>query len=519
MLKLMIVEDESLERKALSFLANKFYKDKITLVCEAANGRDAVNKALEFGPDIILMDINMPIMDGLKVSELIKAELPNIEIIILTAFSYFEYAKKAIQLGVGDYLLKPVTKEEFCNTMDKVSGRIFDRRNRDHKQRELKERLRGLVPFLEKEFIMEMIYSGKVTEKRVNEYKKLMEITGKYGVCMVFRTIQERDHDEQLLLYLKNKLKFMVSNVVGHFCLKDMIFLLFSDNLHDMIKSKNFKGLLQEIQYQVGDLFDLELSIGIGEVYENISDLYLSYNQGKKAVENYPNKIRYVTKEQAEISESVYPYEKENAICGRIINEDAEGALEDLDDILDYFIRHHGKWDYDIIHQYMKQLCLVLNRTLIQFYGSHFQPFDLISTEADIEQINDISKIREYMKNLFSEVILCISSLKTDRNIRFIEAVKNYMEENYMKDISLNDVADFIALSPYYLSKLFKKIENMNFKEYLIKIRMEKAKTLLRKEQKSIKETALEVGYVDPNYFSRAFKNYVGLSPKEYANL
>ncbi len=77
-------------------------------------------------------------------------------------------------------------------------------------------------------------------------------------------------------------------------------------------------------------------------------------------------------------------------------------------------------------------------------------------------------------------------------------------------------MAEYIQLSSYYLSKLFKKVEGINFKDYLIKVRMEKAKDLLRKDGKSIKETAIEVGYGDPNYFSRAFKKYVGINASEY---
>ncbi len=138
MLKLMIAEDEALERKALRFLVEKFYGDEIDIVYEAVNGVDAVEKALKYKPDIILMDISMPLMDGLKASSFIKEQSADIEFVILTAYSYFDYAKEAIKLGINDYLLKPVSNEEFCNSINKLLEKIYKRRENTKRLKELK---------------------------------------------------------------------------------------------------------------------------------------------------------------------------------------------------------------------------------------------------------------------------------------------------------------------------------------------------------------------------------------------
>lgn len=131
-----------------------------------------------------------------------------------------------------------------------------------------------------------------------------------------------------------------------------------------------------------------------------------------------------------------------------------------------------------------------------------------------ISAINDaIQKIESSMSNNKAEEV---DWVKRDRNIKFIDEMKSYILENFTKDITLEQVADHVGLSPDYLGRLFKKIEGQTFTDYLIHLRMEKAKELLDERELSIKQIAYMVGYSDPNYFSRAFKKYVGISATQY---
>ena len=124
LIKLLIAEDEALERKALRFLLKKYFSQSIEVVDEVSNGRDAVDDAILLKPHIILMDIHMPIMEGLEACSIIKESYPQTEFIIITAFNYFDYAKKALSIGVSDYLLKPFSNDEFVNSVNKVINKI-----------------------------------------------------------------------------------------------------------------------------------------------------------------------------------------------------------------------------------------------------------------------------------------------------------------------------------------------------------------------------------------------------------
>ena len=132
--------------------------------------------------------------------------------------------------------------------------------------------------------------------------------------------------------------------------------------------------------------------------------------------------------------------------------------------------------------------------------------------------LKDILGIKHCTNMIIKKVINFISNYKRSKNIDVIEKAKKYIESNYMKDISLDELSQHVSMSTYYFSRIFSKIEGMNFRDYLIKIRMEKAKSLLRQGDKSIKQVALEAGYVDQNYFSKAFKKYTNLSPKDILN-
>ena len=105
---------------------------------------------------------------------------------------------------------------------------------------------------------------------------------------------------------------------------------------------------------------------------------------------------------------------------------------------------------------------------------------------------------------------------RTERSESTAEAAKRYIEDNYVKDISLDDVAGYVEVSPYYLSRLFKEETGETFMEYLTSLRMKKAMELMKDPDNSIKDICAEVGYSDPNYFSRIFKKSEGVTPTEY---
>ncbi|AOY76073.1 response regulator [Clostridium formicaceticum] len=519
MLQLMIIEDEAIERKALKFLIDKYYKNKICVCGEASNGSQAIEKAVALHPDIIIADIRMPGTNGLEACQLIKKRLPHTEIVVLTAYDDFPYAKKAIHIGVHDYLLKPVSDEEFCNAMDKVLEKINNLKKNIEKEKTLRKQMNEFMPLLEKEMILKLILGEDLLQSQLEEYKNVFNIKSNTFVCITFLSSEEDEGEEKILKTIKNKLKFVSRETLGSIYLKNMVFLLFHRELDRLINNKDLIASIKEIRYQVEEKFHTKLYFGIGGICREASQLYHSYRAAKSAMEKQVQKLQHDKNQELHKDLLNAVYEKEMIVFEKLLNEDLTGATRAFEDILSYVLRDRENHQHLSIEKYMQQFCLVINRNIIQFFGNALITSRIQKMEEEVQTLKETREIKEYMENLFKEVVFAIAQYKKDSNIRAIESVKAYVRENYKNDISLNDVADYIALSPYYLSRLFKKVEGENFKDYLIKIRMEKAKQLLREEKKSIKETALEVGYYDPNYFSRAFKKYAGVPATEYTKL
>ena len=135
MIKLLIAEDEHLERKAIKFFIKKLYQQEIEVVVEVSNGQEAVVKALKNNVDLVLMDIKMPKLDGLKAAAELKAKAPDMEIIILTAHSEFDYARESIKIGVSDYLVKPYVETDFKEVVDSALQKIKTKKKKSEKEK------------------------------------------------------------------------------------------------------------------------------------------------------------------------------------------------------------------------------------------------------------------------------------------------------------------------------------------------------------------------------------------------
>ena len=514
MIKLMIVEDELIERKSLCYLLEKFYGDQIDIVHEATDGSEGFEKALELQPHIILMDIHMPVMDGLKAAEEIKRELKEVEIIILTAYGYFEYAQRAIPMGIVDYLVKPFSNGKFNIAMDKAIEKVRERETQLNQKHIMQQHIQRLGVFLEKEIVIQLVHGTRLSMDQLENYRQLLEISYNGFLCIYIRVDLENILDEALLEQIKGKFKKNSLQAVGYVFVKDLVLFLFGDHLTDQQTNERIVNTLQGVQNDLNAVTGGLCYIGKSRNYQDMINIKTAYSEAKKKIRKLasPEAVEVRSK----IESFQYPYEKEIVLCEKIINEDALGAIQIIRDIGGYISSHFGKDNLGEQKSYFRQLYVLLDRNIIQFFGNTFQLGKLENVHQDIDNNQEFKDIEGYMEKLVQCMIDTIAHHKRDRNQKMIEIVKGYIEENYKENISLKQAADYIGISSFYLSKCFKKEEGINFKEYLIKMRMKRAKYLMREEHKTVQEAAHEVGYPDPSYFSKAFKKYVGISPTKF---
>ncbi|MTI58936.1 MAG: response regulator [Firmicutes bacterium] len=501
MIKLMIAEDEYMERKALRYFLDKYYSSEIKIVAEVANGENALSQALIQKVDIILLDIQMPKLDGLKAAELIKEDFADIEIIILTAHSKFEYAKKSIHIGISDYLVKPYLEEEFREVLDKTIEKIKSKKKKKSSQLNLKNKLAELTPLLEQEIILEIIYGTSSSLKKFVEHKKLLDINSNNYMFLIIGASDSCMYHKELLFKIKKKINRIIDRIIASIALQDMVFLLLDDEIARIKEFREFKELIFELKCDFKLNYHTEIIIAQSQVYNEVGDIYHSYNQAKSVLMDEGNKIKK-------------PYQREKVICGKIIDRDLDAAIKEFNNIFSILIENYGK-NAGKIKKYLKEFIILLNRDIKDYFGSDIELFSTQQVEKEIFSFEDLYDIKIYIQHLISKVVSIILEYQKDGKNQVIETVKNYIKENYNEDISLSEMAKYTSFSRYYLSRLFKEVEGINFKDYIIKVRMEKAKKLL-KSGKKIKDIADLIGYSNPNYFSSAFKKYTGVSPTKY---
>lgn len=183
MMKLLIADDEYLVIDSLKYMVEKFARD-IEVVGTAKSGREAIEKAMELKPDIIFMDIHMPGIDGMEAIKQIKAINSDIVFVIITAYEYFNYAKEAINLGVHDYLLKPINRGKVVEALDGICAEISSKREAVQREMLLKEKMNKVIPHLEGQFIYSQLFDGNAV-KDAGFYEEVFGMGISHGYVMM----------------------------------------------------------------------------------------------------------------------------------------------------------------------------------------------------------------------------------------------------------------------------------------------------------------------------------------------
>ncbi|TDP90096.1 AraC family two component transcriptional regulator [Halanaerobium saccharolyticum] len=497
MIKVLIAEDEHLERKAIKFFINKLYQDELEIAAEVSNGEEAVFQALENNVDLVLMDIKMPKLNGLEAAEKLKEKVPGTEIIILTAHSEFDYAQKSIKIGVSDYLVKPYVEADFKEVVDTALAKIKTQKKKNEKERALLEKIKNISPVLEKEIILNIIYNTESSLKSFLKHTRLLGIEAEKFIFITFNYNEQQKIDTELYNFIRDQLKGCFDNIISYNGLINSIFLVIDDQLPQKISSAEYKKIEAAVKNREKNILVKKSSISSD--FKIISDIY---NQTKEKTAD------------AQFSINTYPYQSEKKVFAKTIDKNYEQAKKEFNKIYNYLVQEE-KNNLSRIKSFLRRFLIFLNRRLMEYYNQQ-QPFlEMQTLENEIELINNLEGLKIYFEQIIENLIDDLCNNAKEQKVEIIETVKDYIDENYKEDISLEDVADYISFSKYYLSKLFKEVEGINYKDYLIKVRMEEAKKRLKNGDK-IKVVACEVGYSDRNYFSRAFKKYTGISPGKF---
>jgi two-component system response regulator YesN len=522
LLKILIVDDEVLERKALTKVINSSSEDVI-VIGEAPNGRKAIEMAKEHRPDIIFMDIKMPGIDGIQAVKAIKKIEPNIRFIMVSAFNTFEYAKEVMQQGVKEYILKPSRKQDIIAGLQRVSAEIIEERKRSEEQQSLRDNLDRAVSIAQKEWVSSLLMN-QVQDITFDEWGQLLGVEITSGYIMLFSLHQRGESElstsekQNWYRWMKDVLKSVLKKqemMIGPITDKQVPVLFLCKKTTERIQ---FKTNAQTIIDTVNNLFqkkpfEAELRIGVGLPYNHAHELNKSYHEALLALQQLlktPNR-RYLfgVKQGANETPSasgVLEIEK------KLLDAVRQGDVNQVLYMFDSFVTKHAankNVKSPLVKKSFDELFILISRMLHDL-GISYEPTPIVD-ESD----HSIMIFEKGKAHLLS-VVHHVQVWRNNHAKGMLHKAKEYIENHYADSITLELVAEYVELSPFYFSKLFKDRFGMTFIDYLTEIRINHAKAEMVDHGKSLKEICFSIGYKDPNYFSRVFKKQTGLSPTEF---
>lgn len=527
MYKIMLADDEGIVIDSLKFILEKEF-GKECVIEFAKTGRSVIELAENFRPDIAIMDIQMPGINGIDAMKEIRTGNKDVVFIVMSAYDKFDYATEAIKLGVLDYVTKPMEKKRIVAVVRRAMDIIDRERNKRSNDLLVREKLETVVPMLESGMIYSIFLQDKFSEDAYN-YKSILGITENFGymlavVCgdreegdneltnAVGSGVRLQTHYPELRSYLKDACNGIVGNVMSN---KVAVFVPCDSSEMDYSERNVLIEKMRELTRVLQRKLGVDFKIGIGSVKE-FGSIHESYEEALNALLNGNGRVAHVDDLDLHCDyEENYPVETEKLLFEMIEKGDYINAGKAAGDFFDWM------WDTfpdGIMDIRLKILEFVLySERLLYVKGGRTYEFRSRSDYlSKVMGTSDREELKKWFLDKTVEICHKIESNKSDKSDSVIEKAKSYIKSNYMKDVSLDDISMCCNISSYYFSKLFKQETGENYVEYLNKVRIDNAKRMLNEGSSSIKEICYSVGYSDPNYFSRAFKKYAGVTPTEY---
>ena len=530
MYKIMIGDDEGIVIDALTFIINRYFEGKC-IIESAKSGRGVIELADSFRPDIVFMDIQMPGINGIEAMKEIKKTNSNTIFIVLSAYDKFDYAKEALNIGALDYLNKPIQQNVIVDILNRAMKKVDAEREKRSRELHIREKLETVVPIIESSLIYSVLFQQNYAENTEN-FKQLLGINADSGYMMVIEcgdalegshlvnTLGASVRVQPNYRLLREIVKDHFSCIVGSM-MANMVMVLVPCEGKYINSEDEYRGRIEIIETarkmvrELKEKLDAQFRVGIGSI-RDLGNAVESYMEAMNSIRLMEGLVAHV--KDLPISgayEADYPITMERALLEKTETGDVNGAVVQAAGFFDWMVARYPECVMDIklkvleIVLWAEKICYECGGMTYHFKSRHEYLPSLIG-------MKDYEELRAWFVSRIQDVSRNIATKKENSSNTIVSRAKEYIKNQYNKDISLDDVSREVNISPYYFSKLFKDETGQNFIEYVTSIRMERAKELLEHSDKSMKEICVEIGYGDANYFSRTFKKNVGVTPTEY---
>lgn len=533
MYRILLVDDEILVRDAIRENIDWKAMD-CELVGDCDNGKAAAEFVQTHPVDIVLTDILMPYMDGMELSHFLHDNYPDIVIVIFSGFGEFEYAKKAIQYDVSEYMLKPVTAMELRAVIEKMKKKVDQRREEKQKLERLtqtSENYQKNAIVIRSKALQAFVDNTKTREESLEElsglgisleaacYRVAVFDLDLYSDSMQL-TSEKRQESALMSFVLFNVSDEIVSSENAGVAYQEgnnKVCVLFMGNRTREFGEKIMK-ICEMIQTKLRELMALEVSIGVGNWARTQQELLVSHELADKAIG-----YRYLLGGSLLIDMEEHPVENirySDDLMEKLSTALKAGKKENADSVLDRIAAEikAARVDKSRACVYLQQIIRTADDTCEDMLADSKLLSERELLLRQVTEQKSFDRAFALVKEHVGKIFQVLSDANSSSGQRQARLALDYIQKNYMDpDLSLNSICSYLNISTSYFSTIFKDLTGETFTEVLIRTRMEKAKELLENTTMKNYEIAEKVGFADPHYFGISFKKMTGCTPTEYA--
>lgn len=537
MLKMLIVEDERWEREGLQdFLDWQAYGVEVCgLACD---GIDGIEQARRLLPDIIITDIKMPGMDGIKMSGKIREFIPGVKIIILTGYDDFKLAKDAINISANAYILKPVDEAEIRDVIKRVADECNNELVKLDEEKKLKSLLDENILRTRKNILLDLLRGRAVSDAGgLVAAWGIDPSGGSLAVLAVKIDSGYLGRSEDYLVLNQNlgDIEAFINDIkeyapmaaVADETAEAVLVCLGYSGMTD----GELSGKAALVGNAVCEKLRLNAAVGVGKIVESADQLCISCQQARDAA-NFAvfcrDAVVFTYSELECVQRDTVGNIGDFLMKGSYFSKqllhsvrscDDERAFSLLDEMFEMI--YANKWaGREAVANYLYGL---VNEASLLLYNLRLHP-DFTGEDESVSgrpllAMSGLQTMKNYIYEFFERVFARLEGRKNNKDEGIVKKLEQLVSEKYASDISLKTIAAEIYLSPNYLGSIFKRVTGRNFNEYLCQYRMDKAKELLQSPKNKVSRVAREVGIPNTSYFCMLFKNFFGIAPGEYQEM
>lgn len=533
MIKVVIVDDDAL---ALTKLKEIIRIRNIKIVGEFTHAADALEYIRTHAADILITDMKMPQMDGIDLIRRAKQYMPDLEIIAISSYKDFNYVKESFREGSVDYILKHMLDEEsMTNALLEAITRIR-KNDRGISGEEATEESQNAL----KEKIFARMLRGEISAEKAGELVQKYKIPVDFGstvliMCEIDEYLKISDHfrqeDKRIFLNaVQNVIEYVTAKVSERIIISVkegcyVVILFYADVKSQLYIFSKSTQYAKQINENVKKMMNADISVCLGKLCMSIEDILHSYEEcravlagklfeGKGKVYNNYNQGEKRKPEKAS-GHMVRP--EGNKIYQKLLLADT-GCLEDVEHIFSCYKQEKvPQMVIDVgIVELLNAAYKVAEENRLE-YVKEQENFHVMYHR--IKRLETIDEMKDVMKGFYQRIcgeVAKARKMKEDGYNKYTAETIQYLQNHYKDADSLQQIAENFGIHYAYLSKRFKQDTGVNFGEYLNRIRIEKAKGLIREGNHRIKEVYSEVGFNQYNYFFKVFKQIEGCTPAEF---